>query len=353
MKLKTKIILATLLAPLLSLMLIAIHLSVVIFLPTETKSNLITINPGEGFSTINSRLYKEEFISNPRVFYYFAKYKNALTKFKAGTFEVPKSINMNDLLDLLTNGTPLLISVTIPEGKNIYEIGKILEEKNITTYASFIESARSTEMRNKLWGEAPSVEGYLFPETYKFAPNSPSKNIIEAMMNEFFKKASSLDFTKTNLSKHETIILASIVEKETGAKFERPLIASVYLNRLKKKMRLQADPTTIYGIYENYDGNLKKSHLLEVTDYNTYKLPALPLGPIANPSLEAIKAVLEPKDSQYIFFVSKNDGTHIFTENYKDHLKAVEFWQKNKANREGKSWRDLSIRNGSQHQNNP
>ena len=134
---------------------------------------------------------------------------------------------------------------------------------------------------------------------------------------------------------------ASIVEKETGAKFERPLIAGVFTNRLKKKMRLQSDPTTVYGMWDRYKGNIKKSDLLEYTPYNTYKIPALPLGPIANPSLEAIEAVLQPAHTNYLYFVSKNDGTHVFSETYKSHREAVDAYQKNAQARRGKSWRQL------------
>lgn len=137
------------------------------------------------------------------------------------------------------------------------------------------------------------------------------------------------------------IVLASIVEKETGAKVERPTIAGVFHNRLNKRMRLQSDPTTIYGIWERYKGNIRKSDLLEETPYNTYKIPSLPVGPICNPSLEAIKAVIKPEEHNYLFFVSKNDGTHVFTEKYSDHNSAVNEFQKNSKSREGKSWRNL------------
>src|SRR5690606_32241454 len=115
----------------------------------------------------------------------------------------------------------------------------------------------------------------------------------------------------------------------------------VFTNRLKKKMRLQSDPTTIYGIWSRYKGNIRKSDLLEETPYNTYKIPALPTGPISNPSLEAIRAVLAPEEHEYLFFVSKNDGTHVFSKTYKDHSRAVDDFQKNSRAREGKSWRDL------------
>ena len=143
------------------------------------------------------------------------------------------------------------------------------------------------------------------------------------------------------MNKHQVIILASVVEKETGAKLERPAIAGVFTNRLKKRMRLESDPTTIYGIWQRYAGNIKKSDLLEMTPYNTYKIPALPFGPISNPSLEAIQAVLHPDTHEYLFFVSKNDGTHIFTKNYQEHLQAVDDFQRNTKARKGKSWRDL------------
>jgi UPF0755 protein len=143
------------------------------------------------------------------------------------------------------------------------------------------------------------------------------------------------------LSRREVIILASVVEKETGAGFERPMIASVFYNRLKKKMRLQSDPTTIYGIWENYSGNLRRSDLLQKTPYNTYAIPALPAGPISNPNPESIKAVLYPAETEYLYFVSKNDGTHIFSKTYAEHAAHVRETQLDPKAREGKSWRDL------------
>lgn len=340
MKTKAFIILGVL-APLISGILILTHLMVVFYTPYQGETKTFTIRSGEGFSSINYRLMKEEIISNARLFHYYTKFSNSLNKFKAGSYEIKSGQDMGDILEILTNGTPILNSVTLPEGKNMFEMGKILEENNITSYTDFIKASRDPENIKLLGFEAPSMEGYLFPDTYKFAPNTPANTVIQAMVNLFNEKTKDLDFSKSFLTKKEVIILASIVEKETGAKQERPTIAGVYLNRLKKKMRLQADPTTIYGIWENFNGNLQKKHLLEKTAYNTYKMSGLPLGPIANPSLAAIKAVLNPEKHNYLYFVSKNDGTHIFTPTYKEHLKAVEYWQKNASRRKGKSWRDL------------
>lgn len=300
-----------------------------------------TVNSGEGFSSVNYRLKKEKIISNARAFHYYTKFKGDLGNIKAGTYKIADGTSMIEILTALTSGVGVLTRVTIPEGKNLYEIGKILEDKKVTTYSDFVAAAKDQDVVKRLGITAPSLEGYLFPETYNFAPNTPAPQVVATFLRQFQSKVASLNLTTTTLTPHEVIILASIVEKETGAKWERPTIAGVYLNRLKKRMRLQADPTTIYGIWENYNGNLKRSHLLEKTDYNTYKMSGLPLGPIANPSLAAIKAVLAPKEHNFLYFVSKNDGTHVFTPTYKDHQKAVDYWQKNRARRTGTSWRDL------------
>ena len=305
------------------------------------SDSIFQVKPGEGFSSVNARLLNENLISSARIFHRYTQFTNKMGSLKTGTYNIPKDSSMIDVLTIITEGVPILTKVTIPEGKNMYEIAKIFSEKGFGKYENFIKLFRDQNIIQEMTKNAPSVEGYLFPDTYLLSPNSTEKEITSILLREFDKQTSNIDFTHDFLSKHQIIILASIVEKETGAKWERPLIAGVYLNRLKKNMRLQADPTTIYGIWENYKGNLSRKHLLEKTDYNTYKMNGLPLGPIASPSLAAIKAVLNPDEHNYIYFVSKNDGTHVFTSTYKEHLAAVEYWQKNKRNRNGKSWRDL------------
>lgn len=343
MDLKKVGILSVLLAPVIAGVLVSIHVTILFFLPYTGEQFNFVVKPGEGFSSINYRLSKNDIITNARVFHYYTKYQNKINKFKAGAYEIPTGVNMGEVLSILTEGTPILTKITIPEGKNMYEIGKILEKKKITTYKKFIKTCRDQKIIKSLGIKAPSLEGYLFPDTYLFAPGTSPKTIVATMLKLFNKKVKSLNLSKSKpkMDAHDIVILASIVEKETGAKWERPLIAGVYLNRLNKRMRLQADPTTIYGIWENYNGNLRKKHLLQKTAYNTYKMSGLPLGPIANPSLAAIKAVLKPKSHNYIYFVSKNDGTHVFTPTYKKHLEAVNYWQKNRRNRKGKSWRNL------------
>jgi UPF0755 protein len=338
---KKALLSAIIIVPFFTVILLALYTGKVLYGPYPGHDTNFTIKPGEGFSSVNYRLSKREIVSSARIFHYYSKLTNKMTRLKAGTYNIPTGSNMKDILYILTEGTPILSKITIPEGKNMYEIAKLFESKGIAKYADFIKICKDPEIVKGIHPTAPSLEGYLFPETYMFAPKTPAIEVIKAMLTQFKKQTRMLDLEQTFLTPHEVIILASIVEKETGAKAERPTIAGVYLNRLKKKMRLQADPTTIYGIWETYNGNLRKKHLLQKTAYNTYKMSGLPLGPIANPSLAAIKAVLNPQEHNYVFFVSKNDGTHVFTPTYKEHKKAVEYWQKNHRNRKGKSWRDL------------
>ncbi|MBT3586929.1 MAG: endolytic transglycosylase MltG [Halobacteriovoraceae bacterium] len=300
------------------------------------------VKPGEGFSKINGRLARQGLIQSSKIFYRYCKSKSYMTKFKAGKYQIESGTSMLDIIDLLIKGHSITASVTIPEGKNLYEIAKILEAKKIIkSRIDFINLAKNPEFTASLKIPAKRIEGYLYPDTYRFTPNSNPKQIIKLMVRNFFLKITKVDISATSLDLHSVVTLASVVEKETGAKFERPIISGVFHNRLKKRMRLQSDPTTIYGIWETYNGNLRKRHLQEKTPYNTYRINGLPRGPIANPGLQSLEAVIFPQKHQFLYFVSQNDGTHKFSKTYKEHLEAVTKWQKNRANRKGKSWRNL------------
>jgi len=303
-------------------------------------ANFVVVS-GDTFGRINLRLFNQGLISNKRLFHYLAKSKDVMTKFRAGSYRIGRGSNMGLVLETLVFGQPNLTSITIPEGKNMYEIAKILAASGITSEEDFLEVVQHPDFISQLEITAPTLEGYLYPETYRFAPNTPAKIVAKTMTDLFNRKTEDMNFDHPFLNKHQVIILASVVEKETGAKVERPTIAGVFTNRLKKRMRLESDPTTIYGIWKRYTGNIKRSDLLELTPYNTYKVPALPKGPISNPSLAAIQAVLDPESHEYLFFVSKNDGTHMFTTNYRDHRQAVDDFQRNTKARKGKSWRNL------------
>ena len=308
------------------------------------QSIVFEIKPGEGFSKINGRLHKEGLISNPKIFHRYAQMNGLMTKFKAGRFEIKSESTMLDIFNTLVKGQSLTESVTIPEGKNLFEIAEILKKDDIIKNVDeFVRLSKSSEFAKQLGIPGERVEGYLYPDTYNFTPKSEAKDVIKSMVDVFNKKTSSLKFSEAplGLTRHQVIILASVVEKETGAAFERPKIAGVFLNRIKKRMRLQSDPTTIYGIYESFNGNLRKADLLQKTPYNTYKIPALPKGPISNPGIKSIQAVLSPEKHSFLYFVSQNDGTHVFSKSYKEHKEAVERFQKNWRARKGKSWRDL------------
>ena len=306
-----------------------------------------TIKPGEAFARINFRLSKKKLISNPTLFHRYAKLNNLIKKFKVGSYQIKTGANMSEVMNTLVYGTPYTKSVTIPEGKNIFQIASILSKYNVTDRDEFLKAAKSASLARKFGIPASRLEGYLYPETYRFRPNTPAREVINTMINLFRKKTKHIteDKLPVGMNLHQVIILASIVEKETGAPFERPAIAGVFFNRLRKRMRLQSDPTTIYGFYENFKGNLQRKHLREKTPYNTYRIKGLPIGPISNPGVTAINAVINPDQHDYLYFVSQNNGTHVFSKSYKDHLTAVKKYQINSDLRRGRSWRDLKLKN--------
>lgn len=312
---------------------------------TSGEDVVFEIAPGENFAQINGRLAEQKLIATPRLFHRLSQYKGTMTKFRSGKYLIPGGSNMLQVHDILLSSKSLADLVTIPEGKNMFEVGKILAEKGLCTYEEFISTARDKEFLNTLGLDVSSVEGFLYPNTYDFTGLHDPKKIIEKMVGEFQKRIRSLDLSPNKLSFKELHVLASMIEKETGHGGERRKVAGVFYNRLKLKMRLQSDPTTIYGIFERYKGNLTKADLLEKTPYNTYAIAGLPTGPISNPGLESFKAALDPEQHQYLYFVSMNDGTHVFSETYEKHQRAVEIWQKNAKNREGRSWRDLNKKN--------
>jgi UPF0755 protein len=328
-------------APLFALLLVAlrVYYSAVVWRYQGPDADFV-ITPNESFSSINTRLSKEHLISSARLFHRYSQYKGVLNKFKTGHYILRHNSNLLDIFNIFINEKSQVLLFTVPEGKNMYEIGKMLEASSITNYNDFIQLARDKKFLEELGIHADSVEGYLYPESYDFVPNLPARTVIKTMVKQFQKKISTVDFTYSKMTPRQVLILASMVEKETGDKKERPIIAGVFYNRLKLKMRLQSDPTTIYGKFEEYNGNLTRKDLLTPTAYNTYTIPALPAGPISNPGIESIKAVLNPALHKYLYFVSQNDGTHIFSESYEKHEEAVAKWQKNPKNREGRSWRD-------------
>ncbi len=338
---KKSLIIIFVIAPLISLILVGarVYYSAIVWRYQGPDVEFV-IMPGESFSTINARLAQKELISTPRLFHRYAQYKGYLNKLRTGRFLIKENSNLLDIFQTLINEKSIAFLFKVPEGKNLYEIAAMLEENDLAQAEDFIDAAKNKSLLKELGINAETAEGYLYPSSYDFPPSSSAKEIVKTMVKLFHKKISNLDFSSQSLSPREILILASIVEKETGDKNERAMVAGVFHNRLKIHMRLQSDPTTVYGIFERYKGNITKLDLQTPTPYNTYTLKALPAGPISNPGLDAIKAVLHPANHKFLYFVSQNDGTHIFSENYGAHTEAVKKFQVNAKNREGKSWRE-------------
>ncbi len=286
--------------------------------PASSNNNekIINIKPRQSLDEILTTLYDNSLITSKIKAKILARFENCQKSVKAGEYLLSESMTPKHIFEILIKGKVYLHKITIPEGLNIKQTARIFSQKGFCKEETFIKIAENDE-------------GYLFPDTYFFAKNDGCYAIIKAMKNKFFsvftdewkKQAAQMGFNV-----HQIVTLASIIEKETAAKEERMLISSVFHNRLEKHMRLQSDPTVIYGI-KNFDGNLKKKHLLEYNTYNTYKIRGLPQGPIANPGANSLYAALFPEKTDYYYFVSKKDGTHKFSKTIKEHNKAVVKYQ--------------------------
>ena len=314
---------------------------------TSEDTVIFEVKPGP-FYRITNELAEKKLISNRRYFVLYAKLKQQITKVKTGEYELRKNMTPEEVLAKLVSGKVVQYEFTIQEGLNIYEIAQVLEENKLADKTEFLrlEKKRSF-IRELLNEELPSLEGYLFPDTYRVTKYEGEQAIIKAMVDNFlsvYRELVQAYGPHPKFSRNELVTLASMIEKETGAPFERPRISSVFLNRLNKRMRLQSDPTILYGIMETHGywkKNIQKKDIREKTAYNTYRVNALPKGPIANPGKESLRAVFKPETTDYLYFVSKNDGTHHFSKTYKEHQRAVVRFQKNSSARKGKSWRDL------------
>jgi UPF0755 protein len=274
-------------------------------------------------------LTREGIIQDPYKFMVLAWIKGQGKKIQWGDFEFYPGIPPRVLLNYLTTGKTMLKRVTIPEGFTLQQIAKRLSEENLVEEKIFLASAQAPQFLETLEIDGQSLEGYLFPDTYIFHRGMSAQTIQKKMVYKFKEVFGELQNREDYLNAKEikkTVILASIVEKESGLQEERPLIAAVFLNRLKLGMALQSDPTVIYGI-KDFNGDLTKKNLLTRTAYNTYLQPGLPPGPIANPGRDSLKAVLSPAKCDYLYFVSKNDGSHYFSKNLKDHNRAVAHYQ--------------------------
>jgi UPF0755 protein len=290
---------------------------------------VFAVKSGEVFKRMSLRLHDRGIISHPYKFGWYARLKGYDLRIKAGEFELSASMTPKEILEILVQGRVALHRITIPEGYTIHQVAAVVSQNLQLTRQAFIQKAADAAFVKQSGITAETFEGYLFPETYYFPKDVSAEEIIATMVRRFhevFLPAWKARADELNLSVHQVLTLASIIEKETGAAFERPLISSVFHNRLKKGMRLASDPTVIYGI-ANFNGNLTRKDLETWTPYNTYRIRGLPPGPIANPGAASIQAALYPAETDYLYFVSKKDDTHQFSTNLKDHNRAVRTYQ--------------------------
>jgi UPF0755 protein len=253
-------------------------------------------------------------------------------RLKAGEYRFDHPMTPADVIDKLARGDVFVIRLTFPEGLTSYEMAKIFESHGLGTAASFVEAAKDVSIVRAIDPDATTLEGYLFPETYAVSRHTDAPKLVRLMAAQFehaWTPELRAAAAERHLTAHQAVTLASIVEKETAQATERPAVAAVYQNRLKIGMPLQCDPTVIYALERagTYDGNIHKADLSIDSPYNTYKYPGLPPGPIASPGRPSLDAAVHPADVDYLYFVSRNDGTHVFARTLEEHNRNVKKFQ--------------------------
>jgi len=294
---------------------------------------IVFVRKGMTLHETARQLVSAGLLSHAQPFIWWARFTGADRQIKSGEYLFTTPLSPLALLHTLTKGEGLRHVVTITEGMTLRQVSALLAAQGLGTEENFL-CLDTDPAFLAAWGLPPQgIEGYLYPDTYHFSWLASPEEILGHMVERFYavlspsmhRRAVTLD-----LSMHQVITLASIIEKETGTPSERPLVAAVFHNRLRKGMPLQSDPTVIYGI-THFDGNLTRQHLLTPTPYNTYLFRGLPPRPIANPGLETIVAALHPAERDYLYFVAKGDGSHVFSSDLNTHNRAVHRFQRGRS----------------------
>ena len=296
----------------------------------KAEKVIILVQPGAHLKEVARELEDKGVISDAGVLVFLARLSSDEKKIQAGEYEFETGMGYEQVLEALVKGRQMYYKLVVPEGYNIWQIAELLDRSGIWSAEKFLSLVKDKVFIGSLGLELDSLEGYLYPEGYFIKRYETEKDIIKMMVNRFkerWKTEYEERAKELGLTEREVIILASIIEKETGRRDEKPLVSAVLHNRLKKKMPLCMDPTVIYGLMPGFSGNLTKSDLQTFTPYNTYLNSGLPPGPICNPGEDSIRSALYPAEVNYLYFVSKGDGSHYFSSNYSEHLKAVETYQ--------------------------
>jgi UPF0755 protein len=296
---------------------------------------LFEVKRGESLRVIAMRLEEHGLVRDARATTWWARLRGQAEQLHAGQYWLSPALSPAEIIDRIASGKVATWEVVVPEGLTAAEIGERFAERGIVDAREFAAAAADPALARELGIPAPSLEGYLFPETYRLPRGQTGPDVVRVLVEQFRAAWRQVEAraAERGLPMHEVVTLASIVEKETGAPNERPMIASVFANRLRLNMRLESDPTVIYGVTA-FDGNLRRSDLDDAANaYNTYQHAGLPPGPISNPGLDALRAVIDPAPSKLLYFVSKNDGTHEFSETYAQHVEAVDRYQRRRTPR--------------------
>lgn len=294
----------------------------------DTGPRVVYIEPKTPSTAIAGLLKQAEIIQDRFLFILFTMLRGTSNRLKAGEYEFSSSMGLLDVIRILEQGKVLVHKVTIPEGATVWQIAALLDEEGLVDQQEFLDLATDSSVASFYVPQANTLEGFLFPDTYHFIKGIHGEDVIETIVQRFFREITPADERRARqlgMSLYEVVTLASIIEKEAVVDREKPIIAGVFYNRLRRGMRLQADPTVLYG--QRRQGRITQRDLQSNHPYNTYVQNGLPPGPIANPGAVALRAALYPARVSYLYFVSKNDGTHHFSRTLEEHHKAVRKYQ--------------------------
>ena len=292
-----------------------------------SEPRMVTVEKGQSFRQVAHSLESAGVVRNALLFLLYAQFNGTARKVKPGDYAFRGGERMADVMRHLVRGDFVVVTVVIPEGLTVHEIAERIGETGLVCPDDFEREAKSGALVQALGLMPLGAEGYLFPATYKFSPRAKINDILTAMLGRFYQNLTPQveeQMFKQGLDARRMVTMASIVEKEAKMPGERPLIAGVFYNRLKLGIPLQSDPTAEYSL----DGESAAAAVRTPSAYNTYVIAGLPPGPIANPGLKSIDAALYPARTDFLYFVARDDGTHVFSKTLKEHNQAIESLRK-------------------------
>ncbi|HUE86382.1 MAG TPA: endolytic transglycosylase MltG [Vicinamibacterales bacterium] len=298
----------------------------------ETPDVFVEVPSGAGPATIGERLVAAGVVRDEVTFRGAVWMSGRARELKAGEYQFDQPMTPLEVIDKIARGDVYRRRITFREGLTVPEMAAVYEQSGLGSAADFLEAAADPSPVEDLDPDARDLEGYLFPETYALPRETPASVLVAQMVGLFHKALTPAvreGIKSQGLTVREAVTVASLVEKETSLAAERPVVAAVYLNRKRLGMPMQADPTVIYAMQQagRWDGNIRREDLQIDSPYNTYRYPGLPPGPIASPGRASLEAVANPAESEYLYFVSRNDGSHVFARTLAEHNRNVREWQ--------------------------